>query len=250
MAEYQNEQFPIPTPGRLRRELRLPRPPWWMVAGLIIVVVATWMPLYAIFQMRSVFSERPKIHFVQDMDFQPSFRPQEPHPMFADGRATRTPIPGTVARGHLRRDDHYFRGYRSTDSGGQIEFFNGIPDVIIVDGKFLERGKDRYQIYCTLCHDEKGTGSGIIHQRAVAAKEDKWVPPTNLMTQEIRDRVDGQLFQTISAGVRTMPSYNTQINTTDRWAIVAYVRQMQKTSPVAPPINPTQPSASSAETGR
>ena len=62
MTEYQREQFPIPTPGRLRRELRLRRPPWWMVLALIVVIIATWIPLYLIYQQRNSYSTLPKIH--------------------------------------------------------------------------------------------------------------------------------------------------------------------------------------------
>jgi mono/diheme cytochrome c family protein len=234
MTEYQQEQFPIPTPGRLQRELRLRRPPWWMVVGLILVIIATWIPLYLIYQKRGSFSTLPKIHYVQDMDNQPSFGPQQPSTLFADGRATRTPVAGTVARGHLRLDDHYYRGYRTTGEGAvqTIEFL-AFPETVSVDAKLSERGRERYAIYCTVCHDETGSGNGIVHQRAVALKETKWVPPTNLLNQEIRDRADGQIFQAIGDGVRNMPSYNTQVNVADRWAIVAYVRELQMTQPVA-----------------
>ena len=240
MTEYQQERFPVPTPGRLWRELRLRRPPWWMIMGFALVVIATWLPLYGIYRMRTSFSTKPKIHFIQDMDLQPSYKPQEPHLMFADGRATRSPVPDTVARGHLKLDDHYFRGYRTVNSanGSSIEFFAGLPNNILIDEKLLARGKERYTIFCALCHDSQGLGNGIIHQRALAAKEARWVPPTNMMTQMARDRLDGQIFQAISDGVRNMSSYNTQIGTADRWAIVAYVRHLQATSPVAPPVAP------------
>ncbi len=80
-----------------------------------------------------------------------------------------------------------------------------------------------------------------MNQRALELKEAKWVPATNLMTQEIRDRAAGQLFQAIRDGVRNMPSYGAQITPHDRWAIVAYLRELQSTSPVAPPI--TAPTA-------
>jgi mono/diheme cytochrome c family protein len=215
-----------------------------MVVGLAIVVIATWLPLYGIYRMRTSFSEKPKIHFIQDMDIQASYRPQEAHLLFSDGRAARSQIPGTVARGHLQLDDHYFQGYRTVDSasGSSIEFFVDLPANVLIDDRLLARGKERYAIFCLLCHDPQGLGNGIIHQRALTAKEAKWVPPTNLMTQELRDRVDGQIFQAISDGARTMPSYNTQIGPADRWAIVAYLRQLQKNSPIAPPAKLVQPS--------
>ena len=235
MTQYQQEQFPIPTPGRLRRELRLPRPPWWMVLALVLVIIATWIPLYLIYQKRSSYSTLPKIHYVQDMDNQPRFGPQQPSTLFADGRATRSQVAGTLARGHLQLDDHYFRGYRLSASGtaDSVEYFSSIPASISVDADLIARGQERYSIYCAICHDDQGTGQGPIHQRALALQETKWVPPTNLLTQEIRDRPDGQIYQAIVAGVRNMPSYKTQIAVEDRWAIVAYLRQLQATQPVA-----------------
>jgi len=241
MTEYQQERFPLPTPRRLWRELRLRRPPWWMVTGFVLVVIATWLPLYGIYRIRTSYSTSPKIHYIQDMDMQPSYRPQETHTMFADGRATRPPVAGTVARGHLALDDHFFRGFKTINSGEggpEIEFMDGLPEGVAFTDELLLRGKDRYTIYCALCHGDDGLGNGIIHQRGLALKEASWVQPTNLMTQEIRDRKDGQIFQAISDGVRNMPSYNSQINAADRWAIVAFLRDLQESSPVAPPSAP------------
>lgn len=235
MTEYQQEQFPIPTPGRLRRELRLRRPPWWMVLSLIVVIIATWVPLYLIYQQRNSYSTLPKIHYIQDMDNQPGFGPQAPTTLFADGRSTRSHVEGTMARGHLREDDHFYRGFQITQSGSteSFEFFDSFPDTVPVNDRLVQRGADRYVIFCAVCHDDQGTGNGLVHQHALALKETKWVPPTNLLTQEIRDRPVGQIFQAISDGVRNMPGYKTQIDVEDRWAIVAYVRQLQATQPVA-----------------
>jgi mono/diheme cytochrome c family protein len=105
----------------------------------------------------------------------------------------------------------------------------------------VNRGLERYAIYCAVCHDDSGTGNGLVHQHALALKETKWVPPTNLLTQEIRDRPEGQIFQAISDGVRNMPGYKSQLDVDDRWAIVVYVRKLQATQPVAvveqPPRN-------------
>ena len=213
-----------------------------MVVLLIAVVIGTWVPLYAITMMRQNYSAEPKIHYVLDMDIQPSYGPQEPHSMFADGRASRLPPDGTVARGHLRLDDHYYLGYRQIEGpdspAPSIEFFATLPKQVEINEQFLEHGHTRYSIYCSICHADDGLGKGLVHQAAVAAKEDKWVPPTNLMTQEIRDRADGQIYQSIVDGVRNMPGYKTQIGVNDRWAIVAYLRKLQRTSPVAPPENP------------
>lgn len=237
MPTYQKEQFPIPTPWRLARELRLRRPRWWAILVFAVLVVATWIPLVLIARVRGTTSSKPRVHFFMDMDKQPSFGAQSAHPWFQDGRAMRLPIPGTVARGKLRQDDHFFAGY-TTDSGtGAIQFATTIPAQISVDEALLERGLQRYGIYCAVCHGDSGTGDGLVNLRAIELKEAKWVPATNLMTQEIRERADGQVFQAISDGVRNMPSYKSQISTHDRWAIVAYVRQLQANSPVATPLN-------------
>jgi mono/diheme cytochrome c family protein len=243
MTDYQTEQFPLPTPGRLRRELRLPRPPWWMVVGLIGVMVATWLPLYLIYVERSTYSTLPKIHFIQDMDNQPAFRAQQTSALFADGRAARSVVEGTMARGHLKLDDSLFRGYRTIREGAdeRIEFVSTIPDSIAVDAQTVQRGKERFNIYCVVCHGAVGDGNGLVHQRALARKEAQWVPPTNLLTKVIRDQTSGQLFQSISDGVRNMPGYNTQVSVRDRWAIVVYLRELQASQPVAAPAKTAPP---------
>jgi mono/diheme cytochrome c family protein len=171
------------------------------------------------------------------MDNQPAFRPQHPSGLFADGRATRPVVSGTVARGHLRLNEHFFRGYRTIREGTdeRIEFVSTLPEHVTVDAKLVLRGKERFQIYCVVCHGLIGEGNGIVHERAIARKEAQWVPPTNLLTQLIRDQPEGQLFQSISDGVRNMPGYNTQISVEDRWAIVAYVRDLQSSQPVSAP---------------
>ena len=234
MPTYQEERFPVPTPRRLVRELRLRRPPWWMVLALLIVVVVTWIPLAMVARARRTISRQPRVHFFMDMDKQAKFGTQAAHPWFKDGRAMRQPVQGTLARGHLRHDRHYFDGFTTDQSSGAIQFVTAMPPQLTVDETLIERGQQRYQIFCAICHGGTGLGDGLVNQRAIELKEAKWVPATNLMTQEIRDRADGQIFQAIRDGVRNMPSYGSQIDTRDRWAIVAYLRQLQATSPVAP----------------
>lgn len=250
MPTYQEERFPIPTPRRLARELRLKRPPWWMVAVLLVVVVATWVPLALIYRARGTKSRLPRVHFIQDMDKQAKFGPQAAHPWFKDGRAMRLPVEGTIARGRLRLDQHLAFGYLTDDGtlgGKPTEFVKSPPPQWEHQKeKLLRRGKDRYTIYCSLCHGSQGAGDGPISQRAVELSEPKWAPPTNLLTQTIRERLDGEIFQAISDGVRTMPSYGSLLPVEDRWAIVAYVRELQKTQPVAPepiPAGARPPSA-------
>ncbi len=242
MTIYQEERFPIPTPWRLVRELRLHRPPWWMIAALIVVVVGTWVPLIFIYQARGTKSRQPRIHFFLDMDKQAKFGPQTAHPWFLDGRAMRLPVEGTIARGALSHDQHFRLGYLTSDGtkeGRVTEFAKSLPPQLTQKQEWLvARGQDRYAIYCAPCHGTQGEGNGPISLRAIELKETKWVPVTNLLSQSIRNRADGQLFQAISDGVRNMPSYGAQIPPQDRWAIVTYVRQLQSTLPIAPEILP------------
>jgi mono/diheme cytochrome c family protein len=121
------------------------------------------------------------------------------------------------------------------------------PPQLTVDEAFIARGRNRYQIHCVVCHGDSGAGDGLVNQRAIELKEAKWVPATNLLTQLIRDRADGQIFQAIRDGVRNMPSYGSQIEPRDRWAIVAYVRHLQATLPVAPPPVVAPPVAASTD---
>ena len=247
MNTYQDERLPIPTPWRLVRELRLRRPPWWMLLTLIVVVLGTWVPLTLIFKARRSDSRLPRVHFFLDMDKQGKFATQSAHPWFEDGRAMRLPIEGTLARGHLHHDQHFFDGF-TLGASGDIQFETTFPAQVAVDAALLARGQSRYGIYCAPCHGNSGTGDGLVNRRAIELKEAKWVPATNLMTQEIRDRATGQLFQAIRDGVRNMPSYGAQISPRDRWAIVAYLRELQATSPVAPPST-TTPSTTTPTVG-
>ena len=90
----------------------------------------------------------------------------------------------------------------------------------------MERGRERFNIYCSTCHGwtgEGGPSGGMTDQRAIKRQDKKWVMPTSLQSKEVRDQPVGQIFQTISDGIRTMPSYGAQIPPADRWAIILYV---------------------------
>jgi mono/diheme cytochrome c family protein len=217
---------------------RLPRPTFWMRSALLIGVVASWVPLAFIARAYFATSSKPRIHIIQDMDNQPRFKTQAASELFPDRRAMRPRVEGTVARGRLDEDDHYHRGYRRRldPASGQwtIEFFNGLPPQVRLDEALLRRGRERFNIYCAVCHGYDGYGNGPVNQRALELAElastrkdigSAWVPPTSLHT--VRDREDGHLFNTITNGIRTMPGYGAQIAEADRWAIVAYVRALQ-----------------------
>jgi hypothetical protein len=115
----------------------------------------------------------------------------------------RLPVEGTIARGHLTQDQHFALGYLTNDgtsAGTVTEFVKSLPPQLADHRESLQaRGRDRFSIYCATCHGPLGAGDGPVSQRAIELKETKWVPATNLLTQMVRDRADGQLFQAPTA---------------------------------------------------
>jgi cytochrome c553 len=150
------------------------------------------------------------------MEHQPKFRPQSQSTFFADGRSDRVPPAHTVARGMLREDDHRYLG---KDASGA--FMNGMPAGVTVDLKFLERGRDRYQIYCTPCHGATGDGNGITKRYGMGATPSYHDP-------RLRSMPDGEIYNTITNGKNTMLPYADKLAPDDRWAVVAYVRALQR----------------------
>ena len=148
-----------------------------------------------------------------DMDKQAKHRPQSRSSVFADGRASRVPVAGTVARGNLKEDDALYTGVVNNQYIGK----NPLP----VDAALLKRGQARFNIYCSPCHDRTATGRGLVGQNAL------WLA-TNLHEDRVRQMNDGEIFTIVTQGRRSMPSYRFQIPERDRWAIIAYVRALQR----------------------
>jgi mono/diheme cytochrome c family protein len=193
-----------------------------VIAGLIIVCVALLPPLFAA-KARVARSEKPRIHLIADMDNQPRYKTQQAHPLFADGRELRPQVAGTIARGDLREDPHYFEG-KVAD-----EFATTFPPQAPVSAPLLRRGQERFNIYCAPCHGLGGAGDGIVSQRAIKLETRGWVPPAAIATDPlVIERPHGHIFNTITNGIRTMPPYGDQITVADRWAIVAYLRALQR----------------------
>lgn len=214
-------------------DLKLPKPPFWLVAGFIIFVILTWIPLALIARARVTKSDQPRVHLFLDMDQQVKKGPQQTSAVFSDNRAMRGRVPGTIPRGELNADDHYYRGYRATtgeDGSASTEFIDGFPEQVTVDRDFIKRGQRQYNNFCYPCHGKAGYGNGPVHQRTQSIQgktETTWIPPTSLQMQTLRQRSDGYLFFVIGNGVRNMPGYGSQIDVKDRWSIVAYIRAIQ-----------------------
>ena len=149
----------------------------------------------------------------QDMQDQPKFIPYRPTNFFADGRSQRPLIEGTVARGHLNADTAFYTG--KTADGKPIDTFP-FP----VTKEVVERGQNRFNIYCAPCHDRTGSGNGMIVRRGYAH-------PPSYHIDRLRQAPDGHIYDVITSGFGAMPDYAAQIAPRDRWAIVAYVRALQ-----------------------
>ena len=194
--------------------------PRWVNFVLFVLAALALLPFACVYRARQTHSPLPRIHLVQGMDNQPRYTSQQVNPFFADTREARPPVEGTVARGRLDLDDGLTRGVRD---GKWIEAFP-VP----ITGALLQRGSQRFQIYCVPCHGLAGYGDGIVAVRAERLQEGTWVPPSSMHVATVLAQPVGQLFNTVTNGVRTMPSYGSQIPVDDRWAIVAYVRALQR----------------------
>ena len=180
------------TPGRVFRRHQIPAR-----CGML---VACALSLGAGAACRQDMHDQPKIKAYREADF------------FADRRGTR-PIPEhTVARGFLNDDEHLFTGKVNGQYTDQFPFQ--------VTRDVLQRGHDRFSIYCTPCHGQTGMGNGMVVQRGFR-------PPPSFHTETIRKQTVGYWFDVMTNGFGAMPDYRAQVAPEDRWAIAAYIRALQ-----------------------
>lgn len=191
--------------------------------GAVCVLVAAGLVLSG---CAGQTSRNTPVVIITDMDYQGRYEPQgdvkfaghdlvDKNPMFPDGRSSRRPVEGTVAVGHLIEDEAFNTGITNNMYIGR--------NPLQVDVAILQHGQRRFNTYCSPCHDRTGQGRGIVGQRAT------WIP-TNLQEPRVKQFNDGEIFNVITNGRRSMPSYRVQISDRDRWAIVAYVRALQRTT--------------------
>lgn len=165
---------------------------------------------------RGYHSKKEPIHLNPNLDFQAKFKTQS---------LSEKPVLGTIPWGdrdsfsEKDRDDFVrTSAFNSGMENGQ--YLKTIP--LDVDGTLLKRGQERFNIYCSACHDKAGSGQGMVVKRG-------FLTPPDLADPRVVALSDGELFNIITHGVRNMPAYDKQIPEKDRWAIVSYVRALQKT---------------------
>jgi mono/diheme cytochrome c family protein len=168
---------------------------------------------------RGETSASAPIHIQRNMFSQQRYNPQARSAFFEDGRTMRKPLPNTIPQ-EMDPDPEVSNGELADGSG----YVLSIPQPVLAQLGGLEaaakRGNERYNIYCRPCHDGSGSGQGTVIKRGMAQ-------PPSLHDERIRHMPDGQLFASISRGVRNMPAYNYSIPVNDRWAIVSYVRALE-----------------------
>jgi mono/diheme cytochrome c family protein len=198
----------------------------WVFLGIGLLTAA----IVSVMGPRGAISPRRPLMLLPDLDFQPRYDAQAPSPFFRDGRAMRTPPAGTVAFGgadyesdagspaqnpdFLGEDSRYYRG-KDGDS-----WVTRIP--IKVDLDLLRRGRERYDIYCAICHGATGSGKGLLTTQYGLAG-------VASISDELHALMpDGQFFDAITSGKGRMMPYATQLKVRDRWAIVAYLRALMR----------------------
>ena len=148
----------------------------------------------------------------QDMHNQPKFYPQRGSDFYADGRSVRPQVENTVARNQMHENAYFYTGFLNGKEG------DGLP--FPVSTQVMQRGQERYNVYCTPCHSRVGNGAGMIVQRGYAAAG-------NFHTARLQAAPLGHFFNVISNGYGAMPDYSAQLTPADRWAVVAYIRALQ-----------------------
>jgi mono/diheme cytochrome c family protein len=171
----------------------------------------------------------------KDMYDQPKYEAYEPSRSFADGTSSRPIVAGTVARGESRSDDHYFTG---KVDGKEVDTFP-----FAVDAAMLEKGRERFGIYCTPCHGRTGDGRGMVVRRGFS-------PPPTFHSQYLREIPVGHFFTVITNGYGAMYSYAARIPVEDRWAIAAYIRVLQYSQNAQPGDLPEAERAKLAEVSK
>jgi len=179
------------------------------LSGALIVLVAG---------KRGDTSRRPPIEVFPDMDRQPKLRPQTGNEFFKDGFSSQLPVAGTIARGAPYQD--------TPENTGKIPGTTNLVETIPlpVTAQFMARGRERYNINCSPCHGEAGDGKGVTSKLGMGIIGDLH----DVAARKVPQQSDGELFNTISYGKGLMQGYAANISIQDRWAIVAYVRALQR----------------------
>lgn len=190
--------------------------------AIYVFVIVT---VVSVLGFRGSTSQKPPLRIFPDMDEQARYKPQAYTDFFADKRQDRPAVPGTVAmipehlQVYAKYDTFEADSYLASGKTDDGEYGNGIP--LPVDNTFIKLGQEKYTIFCSRCHGETGDGNGITKQYGMAATP-------SYHTERIRTQPDGMIYETIVHGRNLMGPYGAKLRIRERWAIVAYLRALQR----------------------
>jgi mono/diheme cytochrome c family protein len=218
-----------------------------MLRGFFLIFLLIGVAMVAFLGFRGKKSSGPPVEVFPDMVRQVKVRPQAPLGFFADNRGMRPPVAGTVPIGYempqptaqaspgtsplpsgpeMQSPFAFSAGTEYVDTGKMgANWGTGIP--MEVTPQFMERGAERFNINCAICHGPTGAGDGIVKQYGMATI-------VTLQDARIRGMSDGEIFHTITHGKNTMMAYGPNITVGDRWAIIAYLRALQRSQSATP----------------
>lgn len=239
--------------------------PRWILISIFTMILLTLIPGAIVLNMRNSKSGSSRFQVFFDMDFQPKRKPQTRTTLFADGRVQRPPVPGTIAQGELHLSDPYYLGYDpdslashgGPDSSTQLVSFqeeedagsaeespeeaqaapaaSGEPNYDWladfpgeVNEETYELGKREFEQNCAVCHGYSGYGDGLVSQRAMNLNQGYWLQPTSLHEGRIQQQPVGRIYYTITNGKGKMGGYAASLTPEERWAVVFYVRALQR----------------------
>jgi mono/diheme cytochrome c family protein len=205
---------------------------FFLIYALIALLVV------GIFGLRGQKFAKPPVRIFPDMDEQDKLKAQKPDPFFADGHGGRLPVSQTQPRGFNPEGDRSIGGIPEYEFGGQTGYYftghvgdyygNGMPEELKLTtesaGELIRRGKERYGIYCAVCHGVSGDGNGITAQYGVPVANN---PNAKLNAISPESYPDGRLYEVITNGKGLMSGYGYNIPVRDRWAIIAYIHTLQ-----------------------
>jgi Cytochrome C oxidase, cbb3-type, subunit III len=205
-----------------------------MLRYFFIAFILITVAIVSLAGFRGEKSSEPPVQIFPDMKVQPRYDPQHTSTFFSDGSAGRKPVAGTIPLGYTMPGSFLQAGAKNgtiepTGFANKPDYYNtgkmgdsygdGFP--MDVTEAIVLRGQERFNINCAVCHGKAGLGNGVISKFGIATI-------VNLQDDRIRTMPDGQIFSTLTNGKNTMGAYGPQIAVDDRWAIVAYVRALQK----------------------
>jgi hypothetical protein len=193
--------------------------------GLILIFLAGMAAVVGIAGFRGHLSRKPPIEVFPDMNRQLKLRPQQPDAFFANGVSSQLPPPGTIVRSvpiWTVTGPVYSYENEPVNTGritGTTNFVETNP--LPVTAKLLQRGQERFDIYCAPCHGRLGDGNGITKKLGLMSAV------ANLQDKRIVEMTDGEIFNTVTHGKNLMGAYGPLVPVEDRWAIIAYLRALQ-----------------------